>query len=474
LGGLIHIGSKTVKAGRKNEPAAYGMTESLRRLGFEVGRLKTGTPPRLDGNTIDFNKCEIQPGMEPIPFFSVKSTRTRFDQTPCHLTHTTDETKAIISDNLKKSAMFSGKIKSTGPRYCPSIEDKIYRFSDKPRHQIFLEPEGNGTDEIYPNGFSTSLPEDIQFKAIRTVVGLEKAVITQPGYAIEYDYCPSYQIRSTLETKRVKNLYFAGQLNGTSGYEEAAGLGLMAAVNAVLKIESEPAFVLDRAESYIGVMIDDLITRSTTEPYRMFTSRAEYRLRLREDNARDRLVDYALKYGLITDEDYSKFKSIQNRTIETIEVLKRKSIPVEKLGNLSEYFVRKENISLFDLLKVPAVNFSDILPFLEGNSPDITDEFAERVVVAIKYEGYIRKQEREVEKFRQMESETIPEDLPYLELSGFRNEAREKFHKYRPASFGQASRIEGVTSGDIAALSIHLKKHKSLSKNKLNKKDDVK
>ncbi|MEW5924795.1 MAG: tRNA uridine-5-carboxymethylaminomethyl(34) synthesis enzyme MnmG, partial [Candidatus Zixiibacteriota bacterium] len=331
LSGLIHIGEKKIEAGRHGDKAAYKLSDSLRNLGFEVGRLKTGTPPRLDGKTIDYERCELQPGLEPIPFFSYATRPYQINQVPCYLTYTTDRTKEIIMRNLLRSPMFSGQIKSRGPRYCPSIEDKIHRFNDKPRHQIFLEPEGNGTDEIYPNGFSTSLPEDVQYEAIRTVIGLEKAEITKPGYAIEYDYCPAYQIRATLETRHVEGLYFAGQINGTSGYEEAGGQGLMAAVNACLKIAGEPPFVLSRAESYIGVMIDDLITLSTTEPYRMFTSRAEYRLRLREDNARDRLFGYAGKLGLISQEDSVRFEQIQLATKDEIKRLKKIIVPVSKL-----------------------------------------------------------------------------------------------------------------------------------------------
>lgn len=461
LGGLIHIGEKRIRSGRKGENAAYKLTDSLRSLGFEVGRLKTGTPPRLDGKTIDFSQCQIQQGFKPIPFFSYTTEPYGIDQVPCHLTYTTEKTREIISANLSRSPMFSGQIRSIGPRYCPSIEDKIYRFSDKPRHQIFLEPEGNGTDEVYPNGFATSLPEDVQNDAIRTIIGLENAKITKPGYAIEYDYCPAYQIQPTLETKRIKGLFFAGQINGTSGYEEAAGQGLMAGINAVLGIERKPAFILDRAEAYIGVMIDDIITHSTTEPYRMFTSRAEYRLRLREDNARDRLFHYAKQYGLIPEDDYEHFVALQNETKSEITRLKKTVVPVAKLDGLSKHFIKKERISLANLLKVPGVAYRDIAPFLNRSNwlHQMADEIMERVSIIIKYEGYVKKQEREVKKFYRMENELIPSDLLLMKLSGLRNEAREKLNKFRPASLGQASRIEGVTAGDIAALSIHIKKY---------------
>jgi len=467
LGGLIHIGEKKIPAGRSGEKAAYQMTESLLSHGFEVGRLKTGTPPRLDGNSIDYDRCELQPGLEPIPFFSYTTEPYHVDQIPCHLTYTTEATKKLIMKNLLKSPMFSGQIDSIGPRYCPSIEDKIHRFNEKPRHQIFLEPEGNGTDEVYTNGFSTSLPEDVQREAIKTVIGLEEAIITKPGYAIEYDYCPAHQIKATLETKLVGGLYFAGQINGTSGYEEAGGQGLLAAVNACLKIDNRPPLILSRAEAYLGVMVDDLITHSTTEPYRMFTSRAEYRLRLREDNARDRLFGYARELGLIPDEDYARFEKLKQATSDEIKRLKKIIVPVDKLDGLAEHFVRRTHISLADLLRVPTVSYSDIA-HLNGHDDDnggLDDEIIERASIYIKYEGYIRKQEREVERFQKMETETIPEEMPFEHLTGLRNEAREKFARFRPTSLGQAGRIEGVTTGDLAALSIHVKKFKSLDSN---------
>ncbi len=336
LGGLIHIGEKKFQAGRIGEPAAYKLSDSFRELGFELGRLKTGTPPRLDGDTIDWSKCQMQPGEEPIPFFSYRSPRRRFEQTPCYLTATTAKTKEIISANFHRSPMFSGQIHSTGPRYCPSIEDKFYRFAHKPTHQIFLEPEGNGTSEVYPNGFSTSLPEDVQVAAIKTIIGLEEVRITRPGYAVEYDYCPSYQIKPSLETRRVRNLFFAGQINGTSGYEEAAAQGIMAGINASRAINGEEPFVLDRSEAYIGVMIDDLITRSTTEPYRMFTSRAEYRLALREDNARDRLAAHASRLGLITPTDFASFTQLDKNTRAEVALLRKTRVRASTLGELGE------------------------------------------------------------------------------------------------------------------------------------------
>jgi tRNA uridine 5-carboxymethylaminomethyl modification enzyme len=459
LGGLIYIGDKTIEGGRKGEKAALNLTNSLKKLGLEVGRLKTGTPPRLDGKTIDYDKCEIQPGEEPIPFFSYRTKPHDIKQVPCHLTYTTSRTKEIIMKNLKRSAMFSGKIQSVGPRYCPSIEDKIYRFRDKSRHHIFLEPEGNGTDEIYPNGFSTSLPLDVQEESIKTIIGLEEVKITKPGYAIEYDYCPSHQIKTSLETRVIGNLYMAGQINGTSGYEEAAGLGMMAGVNAALRIDNQKPFILDRSESYIGVMIDDLVTRSTTEPYRMFTSRAEYRLRLREDNARDRLSEYAKRLGLISVSEAEGFQRLVKDTDSEIKRLRKKIVSVSKLDGLSRHFVRRDSISLADLLKVPDVGYEDISKFADSSDGFSSDPMVqERAAIFIKYEGYIKKQEREVKKFQQMEQEIIPGSICYKDLTGLRNEAREKFARFRPTSLGQAGRIEGITTGDLAALSIHIRK----------------
>ena len=466
LGGLIHIGTKQIKAGRRGEKAAYRLSDSLKELGFEVGRLKTGTPPRIDGDSIDFSKCEIQPGHEPIPFFSHRSDRQPFEQTPCYLTYTTDRTKEIVSANQHLSAIFSGQIKSIGPRYCPSIEDKFHRFADKDRHQIFLEPEGNGTNEVYPNGFATSLPEDVQYDAIRTVTGLENVRITQPGYAIEYDYCPAFQVKPSLETRRVRGLFFAGQINGTSGYEEAAGQGLMAGINAVLYIEKEDPFVLDRSQAYIGVMIDDLTTRSTTEPYRLFTSRAEYRLAMREDNARDRLNRFAQKYGLVPEDEYQAFEKLQIQTEEAVRHFKEVRVKVSDLDHRGDRFKKVDSISLEKLLKQPGLTINEALPLIARFNGDIdfTREALERAVISIQYRGYVAKQEREIAKFLRMESEVIPDDFNFATLAGLKQEAKDKFIHFRPGSLGQAGRIEGVTPGDISVLSIHLLRHKRTSK----------
>ncbi len=459
LGGLIHIGKKQTRAGRFDEKAAYRLSESLVSLGFELGRLKTGTPPRLDGSTIDFGQCEIQPGDIPIPFFSPETKATDRQQVPCYLTYTTAATKQLVTENLRTSAMFSGEINSTGPRYCPSIEDKFHRFAHKESHQIFLEPEGNGTDDIYPNGFSTSLPEDIQLQAMRTVTGLERVEFRRPGYAVEYDYCPAYQIKQTLETKRVENLYFAGQINGTSGYEEAAGQGLMAAVNAVLKLRGAEPFILDRSQAYIGVMLDDLVTRSTTEPYRMFTSRAEHRLALREDNAQDRLFSAAGKHGLVDLRHITYLENLQEETQAEMARLEKTRVSVAELGDLRQRLSRKENVSLADLLRMPGLGLSEIESF-DKNRNGVSDQARERAAIRIRYAGYIAKQEREIERFKNMESQEIPETFDYTSLRGLKNEAREKFSRFRPTSLGQAGRIEGITSGDIAVLAVALKRWK--------------
>lgn len=462
LGGLIHIGEKQTAAGRFGEPAAYKLSDSFRELGFELGRLKTGTPPRLDGDTIDWSKCTIQPGEDPIPFFSYRSPYRQFEQTPCHLTSTTHRTKEVISASFHRSPIFSGQIRSSGPRYCPSIEDKFFRFADKPTHHIFLEPEGNGTSEVYPNGFSTALPEEVQNEAIRTVIGLENVKVTRPGYAVEYDYCPTHQIKTSLETRRLHGLLFAGQINGTSGYEEAAAQGIMAGINAVLYMEKEEPFVLDRSEAYIGVMIDDLTTRSTTEPYRMFTSRSEYRLALREDNARDRLAGYAQKYGLISHDDHQRFEKLQKATADLIKKFGKARVKVSHLGDLSERFTKFDSVTVETLLKQPNVGLPEVLPhipeILESNG--FSTEILERAAIAIRYQGYIDKQDREIAHFKKLEHERIPDQFSYQGISGLRNEAREKFTRFRPISLGQAGRIEGITPGDLAVLSVHLKRFK--------------
>ena len=463
LGGLIHIGKTQIRSGRIGEKAAYKLSDSFASLGFELGRLKTGTPPRLDGKTIDWEKCEVQPGEDPIPFFSTRSSRRSFEQTPCFLTNTTPATKAIILAHKEESPIFSGQISSRGPRYCPSIEDKFFRFADKPSHQIFLEPEGNGTDEVYPNGFSTALPEEVQRQAIQTVVGLENVEITRPGYAVEYDYCPSHQIKPSLETRLVAGLFFAGQINGTSGYEEAAAQGLMAGVNASLYSLGEPPFVLDRSEAYIGVMIDDLITRSITEPYRMFTSRAEYRLALREDNARDRLYSHARRLGLVDASTLDSFNELSSETERLVTQFAKLRIKVGDLNGIGERIAKKVSVSLSELIKRPDIEMFELLPVLsthEGLS-SFSHEAVERAAIRVRYQGYVDKQSREIAQFKKQEHETISDDFDYTQVRGLKIEAREKLTRYRPVSIGQASRIEGVTPSDLAVVSVYLKRHKA-------------
>ncbi len=463
LGGLIHIGEKQIIAGRYGEKASSRLSESFHKLGFELGRLKTGTPPRLDGDTVDWSRCEEQPGEDPIPYFSYRTKYRYFAQTPCHLTSTTPATKEIISANFHNSPIFSGQIRSTGPRYCPSIEDKFFRFADKPTHHIFLEPEGNGTNELYPNGFSTALPEEVQREAIRTVVGLEAVRVTRPGYAVEYDYCPSHQIKPSLETRRVHGLFFAGQINGTSGYEEAAAQGIIAGINAVLYCRREQPLVLDRSEAYIGVMIDDLVTRSTTEPYRMFTSRSEYRLALREDNVRDRMSDHAHRLGLIEKSDYTQFQELEQDTRDAVARLEKARVRRTELKNAMLKSGKSESVSLASLLRQPGIGVDEILPLLApiNVEPVFNHEVLQRAAVRIRYAGYVDKQAREIGKFRKLESELVPEQFEYGGVTSLRTEAREKFARFRPASLGQAGRIEGITPGDLAVLSVHLKRFKA-------------
>ncbi|MFH1686286.1 MAG: tRNA uridine-5-carboxymethylaminomethyl(34) synthesis enzyme MnmG [bacterium] len=460
LQGMIHIGDKQIPAGRRGEPAAVGLSKSLSELGFEVRRLKTGTPPRLDGGSIDFSVCTLQPGDQPAPMFSSRSARIVSDQTPCFLTYTTSATQELITANSHLSPIFSGQIQSRGPRYCPSIEDKYHRFPEKERHQIFLEPEGNGTDEIYPSGFSTALPENVQRQAIRTVVGLEHAEITNPGYAIEYDFCPAHQIEPSLQTKLIAGLFFAGQINGTSGYEEAAGQGLLAGVNAALYLDKEPPFILDRSEAYIGVMIDDLCTRSTTEPYRMFTSRAEYRLSLREDNARDRLHRYSIRYGLIDPAENEKFRELQLATAAAGTRLAERRVAVADLGSAGERFEKVERITLAHLVRQPHIDINQAISLVRqlDHGFDFSDEVAERAAILIRYQGYLDKQQREVDKHHRMEEILIPAGFEYQAISGLKAEAKERFGHFRPRTLGQAGRLEGITPGDIAVLSVHLKR----------------
>ena len=447
LNGIIHIGTKQIPAGRIGENPAIGLSKSITNHGIEIGRLKTGTPPRLDGETIDFSKCTVQHGDEPPPYFSLRSNRGPIDQIRCHLTYTNSKTHEIIKANLKKSALYAGNITGIGPRYCPSIEDKVVRFADKERHQLFLEPEGRDTTEYYLNGFSSSLPEEVQKAAAYTIPGLENVKFNQPAYAIEYDYFPPHQLKPTMESKIIENLYFAGQVNGTSGYEEAGAQGLMAAINAVQKTRGEKPVILDRSQAYIGVLIDDLVTKSTDEPYRMFTSRAEYRLFLREDNAEDRLSQIGHDIGLLSNEHWQTIYNDRQAQAKLHEEFRKLRIYLESLGR---------KLTVAEAAKRPEIDFATIYQ----NLPDkISESYAiiEKTLIEIKYEGYLKRQELQLQRFRTMESMKLPEKLDFNTIKGLKKEAVEKLSRIKPSTLGQASRISGVSPGDIAVLMVHLK-----------------
>jgi tRNA uridine 5-carboxymethylaminomethyl modification enzyme len=453
LNGLIHRGLERIPAGRIGEAPAIGLSQRLLSMGIETGRLKTGTPPRLDSRTIDFSVCEIQAGDEPPPYFSNRSDKGRqINQVVCHLTYTNESTHQIIRNNLHLSPMYSGAIKGIGPRYCPSVEDKVVRFAEKSRHQLFLEPEGLDTPEYYLNGFSSSLPADVQLEALHTIPGLEEVEMTRAGYAIEYDFFPPHQIYVTMESKLIPKLFFAGQVNGTSGYEEAAAQGIMAGINAVLKVRGEPEFRLSRSVAYIGVLIDDLVTKSTAEPYRMFTSRAEYRLNLRDDNAEERLFEKGHELGLVSGVVHERFLSMQALKYQAITKLKAEKIRLPLGGNGDGSW---RVISAFEALKNSFINF-DQYPIFEDTKNMIGPESFQNLTNEIRYEGYILRQDKRVERFRRLEGLMIPRHVDFLSLKGLKREAAQKLTQFRPETLGQASRISGVTPGDINVLMVHL------------------
>ena len=462
LRGLMHIGENKIKAGRAGEGASYGLTQNLLDLGFVMGRLKTGTTPRLDGRTIDFSKLEEQEG-DPNPQpFSFYGTEIVQKQVSCHITWTNEETHNVIRENLERSPMFSGDIEGVGPRYCPSIEDKVHRFADKSRHQVFLEPEGLQTREYYPNGISTSLPIDAQIALVRTIPGLENVEITRPGYAVEYDYVEPTQLHHSLETRRVANLFLAGQINGTSGYEEAAAQGLVAGINAVKRIQGKEPFQLGREQAYIGVLVDDLITHGATEPYRMFTSRAEYRLLLREDNADLRLTPIGRELGLIDDERWAHFSTKREEIAALTAELRAVRIKPNKSTNealaAAGTSPLRHPATLDELMRRPEVSMSTLRDAFPDTLGSFTAEVEEEVEIEIKYAGYIERQESQVERFRKLEYLIIPDNIDYEAIGGLSNEVRNKLSKVQPANLGQAQRIEGVTPAAIGAMLVYLKK----------------
>ncbi|GIP47989.1 tRNA uridine-5-carboxymethylaminomethyl(34) synthesis enzyme MnmG [Paenibacillus timonensis] len=458
LRGKIIMGELMYESGPNNQQPSVRLSQNLKELGFELVRFKTGTPPRVHKDTIDFSQTEIQPGDEKPKFFSYETKESDNEQLPCWLTYTSEETHKIITDNLDRAPMFSGVIEGTGPRYCPSIEDKIVRFSDKPKHQIFLEPEGKNTSEYYVQGFSTSMPEEVQLKMLRSVPGLQNVQMMRTGYAIEYDAVVPTQLWPSLETKRLPGLFTAGQINGTSGYEEAAGQGIMAGINAARKVQGKEPVVLDRSQGYIGVLIDDLVTKGTNEPYRLLTSRAEYRLLLRHDNADLRLTPLGHDIGLISEERYARFLDKKEKVEQEIERLKSTKVRPTDINPLLESIGSapiQDGSNLLTILRRPEVSYAHIAS-LSPSEIELDEEMQEQVEIQIKYAGYIEKQLIHVEKLQKMEKKKIPETINYDDIQGLAIEARQKLTKIRPISIGQASRISGVTPADISILLVYL------------------
>lgn len=464
LNGLIHIGDKNFGGGRAGERAATGITEQLVDLGFSSGRMKTGTPPRVDGRSLDYSKMIEQPGDEqPEKFSYSDGTKPLTKQRSCYMTYTSTLVHDLLREGFDRSPMFNGRIKSLGPRYCPSIEDKINRFADKDRHQLFIEPEGWNTCEVYVNGFSTSLPEDVQFKALRSVVGFENVKFFRPGYAIEYDYFPPTQLKHTLETKLINGLYFAGQINGTTGYEEAASQGLMAGINASLKVQEKDEFILKRSEAYIGVLIDDLITKGTEEPYRMFTSRAEYRTLLRQDNADFRLTPKGYEIGLATEKRLKRMEEKQTKADEFVQFFKDTSVKPEVVNPIlesKESALVNQSGKLFKIFARPNIGMSDVRQieevesFIEDN--DLDREIIEQAEIQVKYSGYIEKEKNNADKLSRLEDIKIPANYDYSKIKSMSFEAREKLRKIQPTTISQASRISGVSPNDISVLLVYM------------------
>ena len=469
LSGRIFVGLKSYSAGRLGEQAAIGLSESLRKLGINLKKLKTGTPPRVDNRTIDYSKMEIQPGDNVLNFYSFKPNRPIRKQYPCYLTRTNEETHKIIRANLDKSPMFQGLIQGVGPRYCPSIEDKVVRFHENPSHHIFIEPEGLGTYEVYIQGFSSSLPADVQVKMLRTLPGLENAHVIKPAYAVEYDYVPAVQTTHSLMSKQVKGLFFAGQINGTSGYEEAAAQGLIAGINAFNYLNNSEMLELSRSSSYIGTLIDDLVTKDIQDPYRMLTSRSEYRLLLRQDNADERLTPIGHKIGLVDETQFNIFKIKQENIQKEIARLKKEKVPATEeinsiLSKHGEHIDR--GMKLAELLKRPNINY-DVIKELDENTKelDIPRDVYEQAEVLIKYDGYLKRQEQQVEQAGKLDKFKIPENIDYMDIEHISSETKDKLSKIRPKTLAQASRIGGVKPADISVLMVMLEKHQLTSKN---------